>query len=536
LCSRSAVSPTRNGSIATTARESASALTAPPSAVEARPQGRGLLAVGLALIFGALAGLCFPPFDLGVLIVAPLAGLVWLWRTARPRQAALYGFAFGVGCYGIVLEWVRYFGVVALVPFVAAMAGCVALVGFVVALLARRGVASPWLTAAVWVVVEAIRGRVPLGGFSWADTGVALHNLGVARALASFGGVPLVSFVCVALAAFAVDAAVALRARRTRPLTLALAGLAGLVTVSLVAVPLRFEPRVTSRLRVAMLQGDDRQLTLSAQQRQRLTGAHLALAGRLRGHYDLIVFPEGALDTDPQLDPTLRGKLSAIARRHGSSVLVNARTPATEQADYNSNILYEPDGRYQATYDKQHLVPFGEYVPWRGTLGFISELRQIPYDFKAGHHNVIFHVAGKPIGTVICFESSFGPLVRSVVRDGAQAIVVSTNNRSYRRSGNSEQHLANSQMRAAETARPVLQASLSGISGVIDADGNVHQTTGLFERAIVSTTIATTIGETPYVRFGDWIVLVSVAGLVIAVVLGARRSRAHVRDAPTRGV
>jgi len=243
------------------------------------------------------------------------------------------------------------------------------------------------------------------------------------------------------------------------------------------------------------------------------------------------VFPESALDTDPQLDPNLRGALTAIARTHRSSVLVNARTPATDEEDYNSNILYEPNGRYQATYEKQHLVPFGEYIPWRGTLGFIGELRQLPYDFKAGDHNTIFRVSGTPVGTVICFESAFAPLVRSVVRDGAQALVVSTNNRSYRRSGNSEQHLANSQMRAAETARPVLQASLSGVSAVIDPDGNVHQTTNLFEKAIVRTTMATTTGETPYVRFGDWIVLFSAVGLVIAVAVAAGRGRVERRDA-----
>ena len=117
------------------------------------------------------------------------------------------------------------------------------------------------------------------------------------------------------------------------------------------------------------------------------------------------------------------------------------------------------------------------------------------------------------------------------MRDGAQAIVVSTNNRSYHRSGNSEQHLANGQMRAAETARPVLQASVSGISAVIDPDGTVHDRTDLFEKAIVWATITTTTGDTPYVRFGDWVVLVSVAIVAVAIVLATRRSARAVRRA-----
>ena len=235
------------------------------------------------------------------------------------------------------------------------------------------------------------------------------------------------------------------------------------------------------------------------------------------------MFPESALDTDPEIDPTLQAALADIAAAHDTSVLVNARTPAGPGEQYNSNLLYEPDGTLQGIYSKQHLVPFGEYVPWRGALGFIGELRQIPYDFTAGDRRVLFDVAGHKIGSVICFESAFAPLVRDYVRDGAEAIVVSTSNRSYRRSGNSEQHLALSQMRAAETARPVLQASVSGISGVIDADGTVHDTTGLFEKAIVQGHITTMTGETPYVRFGDWIVLLSVLGV---------RRRDRLRDLP----
>ena len=136
----------------------------------------------------------------------------------------------------------------------------------------------------------------------------------------------------------------------------------------------------------------------------------------------------------------------------------------------------------------------------------------------------MFDVKGTPVGSVICFESAFGPLVRESVRDGAEAIVVSTNNRSYRRSGNTEQHLALSQLRAAETARPVVQASVSGISAVIDADGNVSDRTKLFEKAIVDTTIVTTRGETLYVRFGDWFVWLCCLAVVVTAVVATRRS------------
>jgi apolipoprotein N-acyltransferase len=110
-----------------------------------------------------------------------------------------------------------------------------------------------------------------------------------------------------------------------------------------------------------------------------------------------------------------------------------------------------------------------------------------------------------------------------LVRDGAQVIVVSTNNRSYERSANSAQHVAIGQLRAAETGRPVVQAAISGISAIIDADGVVHQRTKLFDRTVLQATVTTTSGETPYVRYGEWIIWTSGILLAGAVVLSIRR-------------
>jgi apolipoprotein N-acyltransferase len=108
---------------------------------------------------------------------------------------------------------------------------------------------------------------------------------------------------------------------------------------------------------------------------------------------------------------------------------------------------------------------------------------------------------------------------------------VSTNNRSYRRSSNAAQHLALSQMRAAETGRPVLQASVSGISGVIDADGDVLETSALFRNRTISSVVTTMSGETPYVRFGDWVMWCSAIALFAAAIAGRRR---HVDVRPRR--
>jgi apolipoprotein N-acyltransferase len=493
-----------------------------------------------ACVAGGLAlAASFPPYDLGPLALVALLPLLWAWRGATPRRAALYGLVFGLAFFGVLLEWSRYFGAVAIAPLVIAEACYLAVAGALISGFERRGLRSPLLVAAVWVVMESLRGQWPLGGLPWGEVGVALHDFEWARALASLGGVALISFLVVCFQELVLDGILALAARRaeragtpaaTKPRpglrTVALM-LAGIVVVVALADALRYEPTVTGHVKFALLQGNDqnRNLTQAEIDSDYLTRKHLALADTLHGHYDLIVFPESSLERDPTTDPELRSQLVAVGAAHGAVVVANARVRAPDGGLYNANVAYGPNGKFQGVYAKQHLVPFGEYVPWRSELSFISELQQIPYDYEKGDHRLLYHTAGHPFGTVICFESAFSPLVRSYVRDGAQLIVVSTNNRSYRRSGLAAQHLALSQMRAAETARPVLHASISGITGVIDPNGDVHDTSKLFVNKVTTGTVATTTGETPYVRLGDWVVALSALGMLVVAAVGFRRAR-----------
>jgi apolipoprotein N-acyltransferase len=287
----------------------------------------------------------------------------------------------------------------------------------------------------------------------------------------------------------------------------------------------RFTPDLTGRVRFALLQGNDQNRTFTDDEiaADYLFRHHLELAGRLKGSYDLIVFPESSLERSPTTNPDVKAALIDVARKHDAVVLANARVPDRGGELANANIAYSPDGRRQGVYAKQHLVPFGEYVPFRDQLSFIGELQQIPYDYEAGDRRVMFEAGGRPFGSVICFESAFAPLVSDYVRDGAELLVVSTNNRSYRRSGLSAQHVALSQMRAAETARPILHASISGITAVIDPDGDVHDTSDLFVNKVTTGSVETTTGETFFVRFGDWVV--AACGLALIAVAGVAAVR-----------
>src|SRR5258708_16190254 len=213
-------------------------------------------------------------------------------------------------------------------------------------------------------------------------------------------------------------------------------------------------------------------------------------------------------DAVPRTDPFVRDNLVAIARKYHAWVLANATVAAPPNGEtlLTLDVLFGPTGAVEGTYTKRHLVPFGEKVPFRSALDHVvgSALAQVPRDFQTGDSPGLFTIAGVRVATLICFESAFGYQVRPLVRDGAHVLLLSTNNRSYRRSANSAQHVAIGQMRAAETGRPVVQAPIPGITPVIDADGIVHDRTRLFDRTVTQTTVEATSGETPYVRYGEW--------------------------------
>ncbi len=480
---------------------------------------------------GLLLAFSRPPLDLGPLALVALVPLFVAWRGRTVRAAAGLAFLAGVVYYATLCTWIWYFGAVAIIPFSAAVAAYWAASGALIAWLRTRRIANPWITGAVWVCGDAIVSRWPFGGFSWGEVGYSFHNFAPARDVASVGGIAFVTFLAVALNALLAD----LIAERHSPRAYIRTqlGIAVVALVVVVATVTRAAPTPVGPLRVALVQGNnlDRELTQAELDERYLPASHFALAQQITKPVDLIVFPESSMDADPRTDEYIKSNLTALAQKNNSWVLANATVDAPPDGHkvLNLDVLFDPSGAVQGTYTKRHLVPFGESVPFRESLQhLVKELEKVPRDYEPGNAPGLFTVAGVRIATLICFESAFGYQVRPLVRDGAQVLVVSTNNRSYRRSANSAQHVAIGQMRAAETGRPVVQAAISGISAVIDADGVVHDQTKLFDRTVVQTTVEATSGQTPYVRYGEWATLACLWTAAIAAVvalIGVRRER-----------
>jgi apolipoprotein N-acyltransferase len=491
------------------------------------------------LLSGLLLAAAFPPLDLGPLALVALVPLLWAWRDAGPAPAALYGGVAGIAFFTVLVEWTRYFGIVAVVPFVLFLATWWVLAGAVIGWLGRRGMGGAVVVAAVWVIVEAGRGRVPFGGFPWGDMGYAFHDWGAARAVAGWGGVPLVSWLAVVVNGLVLDAGLALRRSRRRPaaFALALAGIVAAFAAGGAAAATLPDLNATGRLRVALVQGNDlnRDPTVEEIRDRYIVRNHLRLAGNITDPVDLIVLPESSLDADPRRDAYLDVALSSLAADHHADVLAGGNTPASSGRLYNTVFHYRPEpadpkeptgtGRTDEIYAKRHLVPFGEYVPWRSALSFIPELQQVPTDFEPGRDPAVFTVGDHRAGALICFESAFAPLGRQYARLGADVLAVLTNNRSYRRSANSAQHLAMGQFRAAETGRPLLQGAISGISALVDHRGRVESRTRLFEPTVLVGEVVTYRGRTPYTAVGEWVPVASAVLLATVAAVSRRRRR-----------
>ena len=480
---------------------------------------------------GLVLSLAFPPAGLWPLAFVAIAPLLWLLERSGPGRGVLLGLVFGLGCYGATIYWIWRFGELAWVSLSVVMAVSLALFGGLYPAIRRLGhpIITAFGAAALWTVLDWLRGLWPLGGFTWGSVGVSQVDDHVTVRLATIAGVWGVTFVVVAVNGLLVAG---LRGRGVRG-RLAPLGLAAVVAIGPVSIP--FATATGPPVRVATIQVDVRRAAQASSAGEDLgvaslnVAAHKGLAAGERP--DLIVWGEGALDPAAAADPAVMDRVRGAIAAIGVPTLVGAVTNDADGRQRTDVLLFDGEGNLIGRYDKVHLVPFGEYVPFRRRLSWIDAIDQIPVDRAPGQRIHTLEAPGlPPFGTPICFENSFPELPRAFVRDGAGFLIVTVNNASYGFTAASAQHQQMSQMRAIETGRWIVNAAVSGISAFIDPSGRVVATAGLFEPAILRGTIRSSDERTWYVRLGDWLPWLCLALATVLFILPRRRRRA--REAP----
>lgn len=475
---------------------------------------RSLARPAVALGSGLLLDLAFPPHDLWWLAPVAVALLTVTCRDQTARRGALLGLLHGLGLFVPLLVWT---GTIAGAPawFALALLQAAFLAGLGAALAAlTRLRAWPLWTASAWVLEEALRDRLPFGGFTWGRLAFSQGHTPLTP-LAALGGAPLVTFAVAALAAVLLN-----RRHRT-------AVLGPLLVVVGLAVP---TPTGGQEVTVAVVQGNVPRLGLDAfAQRAAVLENHARvtheLAQRVRAGDlpapDLVIWPENASDLDPYTDRDAAALIDDAVRDVGVPVLVGAVTEGPGRFISNRGIVWDPSTGPGASYVKRHPVPFGEYIPFRSLARRVTtKVDLVPRDFARGNRPGVLDVGPARVADVICFEVAYDGVVRDAVRAGGRLVVVQTNNATFGRSGETSQQLAMSRLRAVEHGRAVLVAATSGVSAVLAPDGALLTRSEVFTADLLVERVPLRDDRTLATRVGAWpealLALLALGALLVA--------------------
>jgi apolipoprotein N-acyltransferase len=526
----------------------------------------------LAAVGSGLAQLlALPPYGLWWLGPLSAALLALAVAGARTRRAAWLGALSGATLMVPLVHWQDIFGID--VWLLIAGAETVYFLPMAMGLaLAMRLPGWPLWTAALWVAQEAVRARWPLGGFPWGKLAFAQPDTPFVG-YAALGSSALVTFAVALTGGLLLWSALRLAGARRAghgdqddrndhnaaheagtgrggpvrtggplrtgwvPAVLGLAAGAAVVAGGALA-PAIGRPDVSHTVTVGMVQGNVPnvgQMSVAGERMQVLNnhadGVHeLADAVRAGEHPqpDMVLLPENASDIDPFRDPRARETIDAAAADAGVPLLWGMSRFNDDGTRYVSSVVWDPRSGPGEIYDKRYLVPFGEYVPFRDFFTrFVARLQQVSSDAVPGSEPGALDVGGTTLAVGICFDVAFDLPVRESVAAGGQVIVIPTNNANYNFTGQTNQQLAITQLRAVEHGRPAVVVSTSGVSAVVNPDGSLAYSSPeavpdihVAElEAMEGTTVATRLGAAPEA-------LLSALGLgavVVAVVLGRRR-------------
>ena len=506
------------------------------TAVETQPPARGSAArtlafgIGLPCVAGAACVFAYAPFYLWFVTIAALAALFTVWRASGSAlQAALSGFAFGLGYFLAGVSWVyvslhHYGSMPAPLAALATFLFCAYLALFPAAagaLVVRFGGASPArrlaLAAPVFIALEWLRGWL-FTGFPWLDVGTSQVEGSVLAGYAPYLGAYGTGLVVAALAALVL----CLRQR-------SLAAYVGLVGLVLGGILLRHAGPEWTRpvgppVSVALLQGNvPQELKWREDMRTRTLLEYRRMIFEAKAR--IVVIPETALPAFlDQLPADYVESLLAHARETGKAILIGTAEREPHGGDfryYNSlvNLTASPPQSYR----KRHLVPFGEYIP--PGFRFVLQWLKIPMsDFSRGESAQPLVAASIPFGVAICYEDIFGSEMIDFLPT-AQAFVNVSNVAWFGRSFAADQHMQFSQMRSLETGRWMVRSTNTGATAVIDHRGRVVSALPAFTQGTLVADIQPREGLTPYSRWGDWPALALLVAAIGAAVARVDRRR-----------
>lgn len=404
------------------------------------------------------------------------------------------------------------------------------------------------LSPAVWVATEFARGFL-FGGFPWVPLGnsqvTVLPVAQIASVCGVYGVSALVAFVNASIA-YALVTRGRERSVAVGAAVVVLVGVSGWGTWRIAEGSLT---REGTPIRVGLVQGNIAQEDKwNPREARRIFTTHIAMTrDAVRRGAELVVWPESSTPFMFEEDDAGETGVRDLARDVRVPILFGS-----DQVDrsgrpvrlYNAAFLVSPRGDTAAVYRKIHLVPFGEYIPFKELLYFVSPLVERFTDFSAGESTVMLPVGSHRMSTAICYEVVYPSLMRQAVVGGSELLTTITNDAWYGRSSAPYQHFALASMRAIEQGRYLVRAANTGISGVVDPYGRIVRESAIFEQVGLVEEARFLTGRTIYSVIGDVVAYVAIGLTAVALIgasglsrkpLGRVRRRAYVGRVPRRG-
>jgi apolipoprotein N-acyltransferase len=492
-----------------------------------------MVPIALVAASSLLMWAAFPPIGFGPLaFIAPVPFFLAIRGVERASTAAMLSFGWGAIFFGLLLTWLIGLGFVAWLPLLAVMGAFTAGYGFLLWLF-RLWTPWRWWYIAVggWVALEYLRGRFPFGGFPWGDIGYPAAGMpgasGSVQWIGPSGWTVLVVAVAAGLALFIENRA-----------EWRMAVDSSVVVILLIIAGSLFAPSPSAQVwRTAIVQGSSPcPQTHCQNENRRIYEAHLALTKSIpEDTVEFVVWPENSTGSpyDPESNESVRTEIIEQAKRLDAYMLISGTRVVSESEFINFNIVYSPEGVKLGEYRKRHPVPFGEYVPLRGLLGFVPQLDQVPRDMVRGTEPVVFPTDQGILGSVISFEGAFARSMRSIARAGAETMVIATNESSFGNTAASDQLIGLAKVNAAAIGLDTALGAITGKSTFITGDGGAGPKTELFEQTVHYGSVQFRVGpQTLWVKWGDWLALLAVLAAIVAGSLPGERTSAP--KAPAR--
>ena len=452
-----------------------------------------MVALLLSALSGALLSAAFEP--VGKWWVAPIAIAVHMYALSISSRKVLSSFIFGLTLNLIVLHWSSTF--VGSIPWVILAIG-LSLFYLPLALVSKWGITAYPL---IYILLEEVRNRFPFGGFGWVRIAFTQADAPYAK-VAAIGG------------ASALSAAVVLIALVIFHISHRKFSLLPLLPFLIVLVPI--STSVIGSTNVLMIQGNVPQMGLDFNSRAKAVfnnhfeRTQMEIAKN--ANVDFILWPENSVDVDPFLNSDVKKSLDSIKQPLIIGAIVNKGNRLL-----NTSILW--DEELPETYIKQHLTPFGEYIPLRSLARIVSPLVDEVEDFSPGDSVKTFEIGTIRVAPVICYELIDDALLEKAAKN-SNILAVQTNSATFGMSAESAQQLSITRIRAIEHGRNIASVSTTGYSAIIDSSGKVLQKTSMGTADSIRASVDLIEGQTPRDRAGDWALI----GVLAALFLVARRA------------